>query len=84
MTPAQCRNARALLNWTRMDLGTRSNFGDHVVRQFEERGHIPGAASESCADRLARMRRTLEAAGVEFIEQNDDGPGVRMRREAGS
>jgi hypothetical protein len=46
-------------------------------------------------DRLARMtetetsltaandlaiRRTLEAAGVEFIDENGGGPGVRLRK----
>jgi hypothetical protein len=26
------------------------------------------------------VRRTLEAAGVEFIDGNGDGPGVRLRK----
>jgi hypothetical protein len=26
------------------------------------------------------VRRVLEAAGVEFIEENGGGPGVRLRR----
>jgi hypothetical protein len=27
------------------------------------------------------VRRALEAAGVEFIEENGGGPGVRMRNQ---
>ena len=28
------------------------------------------------------VRRALEAAGVEFIEENGGGPGVRLRERA--
>jgi hypothetical protein len=30
---------------------------------------------------LKVLRATLEAAGVEFIEENGGGPGVRLRRD---
>jgi hypothetical protein len=33
----------------------------------------------TAANNLA-VRRTLEAAGVEFIEENGGGPGVRLRK----
>jgi hypothetical protein len=26
------------------------------------------------------LRKALEAAGVEFIDENGDGPGVRLRK----
>jgi hypothetical protein len=29
------------------------------------------------------VRRTLEAAGVEFINENGGGPGVRLRKRQG-
>jgi hypothetical protein len=32
---------------------------------------------------LAAIRAALEAAGVEFIEENGGGPGVRLRRPRG-
>jgi hypothetical protein len=28
------------------------------------------------------VRRTLEAAGVEFIDDNGGGPGVRLKKSA--
>lgn len=35
--------------------------------------------SMTAANDLA-VRRTLEAAGVEFIDENGGGPGVRLRK----
>ncbi len=29
------------------------------------------------------VRRVMEAAGVEFIEENGGGPGVRLRKRMG-
>jgi hypothetical protein len=37
-----------------------------------------GETSMTAANDLA-VRRALEAAGVEFIDENGDGPGVRLR-----
>ena len=31
----------------------------------------------------AKIRRALETAGVIFIQENDDGPGVRLRKAKG-
>ena len=39
-----------------------------------EQGTSPTAANE-----LA-IRRALESAGVEFIDENGGGPGVRLRK----
>jgi len=43
---------------------------------------IEGARAVQCwvaADDLA-IRRVLEAAGIEFIDENGGGPGVRLRK----
>ncbi len=32
---------------------------------------------------LAAIRGALESAGIEFIEENGGGPGVRLRKHAG-
>ena len=37
--------------------------------------------SMTAANDLA-VRRALEAAGVEFIDENGGGPGVRLRKPA--
>jgi len=40
-----------------------------------ERGQSSGQG-----DTLAKIRRALEKAGVEFIAENGGGPGVRLRK----
>jgi hypothetical protein len=32
------------------------------------------------ASMLAALTRALEDAGIEFIDENDGGPGVRLRK----
>jgi hypothetical protein len=44
-----------------------------TVRQFEAGGHEPRRST------LQVIRTALEAAGVEFIDANGGGPGVRLR-----
>ena len=75
MTPAQCRAARGLIRWTRPDLANASGVNDATVRRFENEQAMPQPAS------MQAMRRSLEAASVIFIDENGEGPGVRMRKE---
>ena len=71
--PAQCRAARALLEWSQQDLAKAAGVGVVTVHQLEAKLSEPRRAT------LDVIRRTLEAAGVEFIEENGGGPGVRLR-----
>jgi hypothetical protein len=48
----------------------------HTIRRPEV---AEGGTSLTVANELA-IRRSLEAAGVEFIDENGGGPGVRLRR----
>jgi transcriptional regulator with XRE-family HTH domain len=74
LTPAQLRAARALLGWSREDLAESSGTGAETVKNFEFRGSDPKLGT------VQKWRRALEAAGVKFIEGDDqDGPGVRLR-----
>ena len=74
MTPAQSRAARGLVDWSQSDLGKRSNLSESTIRDFEKGRRIPGP------NNLAAIRAALEAAGVIFIEENGEGPGVRLRK----
>ena len=73
---AQIRAARALLRWSAQDLARESALGVNTIRRAEvaEEG-----ISLTAANDLA-IRRALEAAGVEFIDENGGGPGVRLRK----
>jgi transcriptional regulator with XRE-family HTH domain len=73
-TAAQCRAARALLSWSQAQLAEASKVATKTVADFERESRAPYERT------LADIRRTLEAAGVEFIE-NGKGPGVRLRKE---
>jgi hypothetical protein len=51
-----------------------ASVGVVTVRQFEAGTHQPRRAT------LSVIRRAFEDAGVEFIEENGGGPGVRLRK----
>jgi hypothetical protein len=53
-----------------------STLGVTTIRRAEL---VEGQTSMTAANDLA-VRRTLEAAGVEFIDENGGGPGVRLRK----
>ena len=74
LTPAQCRAARGLLDWTQQELADAARIGVATVRLFE------GEAAESRQATLAVLRQAFELAGVEFI--NGDQPGVRLTKDA--
>jgi hypothetical protein len=76
LSSAQIRAARALLRWSAQDLARESAVGVNTIRRAEvaEEG-----ISLTAANDLA-IRRALEAAGVEFIDRNGGGPGVRLRQ----
>lgn len=73
---AQMRAARALLRWTALDLAKASKVGVATIRRVEV---IDGEISATSANQAA-LRRALEHAGVEFIEENGGGAGVRLRK----
>jgi transcriptional regulator with XRE-family HTH domain len=76
LTSAQIRAARALLRWSAEDLARQSLLSVATVRRAEL---TEEETSMTAANDLA-VRRALEAAGVEFIDENDGGPGVRLRK----
>jgi transcriptional regulator with XRE-family HTH domain len=74
MTPAQSRAARGLIEWSQSELASRANLGLSTIRDFEKGRRIP------TINNLAAIRRALESAGIVFIPQNGEGPGVRLRK----
>jgi transcriptional regulator with XRE-family HTH domain len=74
ITPEQCRAARGLLTWSQLDLAQKARVGVVTVHQLESGISQPRQAT------LDVIRRAFEAAGVEFIDENGGGPGVRLRK----
>jgi hypothetical protein len=73
---AQIRAARALLRWSALDLARKSALGANTVRRAEV---AEDTTSLTAANELA-IRRALESAGVEFIDENGGGAGVRLSK----
>lgn len=78
MTGAQIRAARALLRWTAETLAIKSRVGVATIRRTEG---FDGPVRMTAAN-VAAIQAALEAGGVEFIEQNGGGPGVRLAKPA--
>src|ERR1700731_2081765 len=76
LASSQIRAARALLRWTADDLAREAALGRNTILRAELAGD---QTSLTAANDLA-VRRALEAAGVEFIDENGGGPGVRLRQ----
>jgi transcriptional regulator with XRE-family HTH domain len=78
LAAARIRAARALLRWTAQDLAGKSSLGVTTIRRAEL---AEGPTSLTTSNDLA-VRRALEAAGVEFIDENGGGAGVRLRKRS--
>ena len=76
LAASQIRAARALLRWTANDLAREAALGRNTILRAEA---ADDHTSLTVANDLA-LRRALEAAGVEFIDGNGGGPGVRLRK----
>jgi DNA-binding XRE family transcriptional regulator len=66
--------ARAALDWTVRDLAKATGLHRNTINNIEV-GRYAGDPKT-----LEIIEQKLRAAGVEFIEQNGGGPGVRLRR----
>jgi transcriptional regulator with XRE-family HTH domain len=76
LTSAQIRSGRALIRWSAEDLAKASRVGLTTIRRAEL---TESSTSLTAANDMA-IRGALEAAGVEFIDENGSGPGVRLRK----
>jgi transcriptional regulator with XRE-family HTH domain len=75
LTAAQCRAARALLDWSQNDLAKEAGISAVSLSAFERGGMIRKRNA-------INLQTVLEAAGVEFISENGGGPGVRLKKVA--
>jgi hypothetical protein len=76
ISSAQMRAARALLRWSALDLAKASKVGVATIRRVEVvEGEIPVTDANEAA-----LRKALETAGVDFIDENGGGAGVRFRK----
>lgn len=77
MTSAQLRMARAALNWTVRDLAEATGLHRNTITNIEV-GRYAGDQKS-----LEKIEAVLRKAGIEFINENGGGPGVRLRKRQG-
>ncbi|WP_321378777.1 helix-turn-helix transcriptional regulator [Rhizobium sp.] len=74
LTPALCRAARGLLNWTQIELAEHSEVSRSTIRDFEGHRHdIHRTTAE-------QLRLALESGGVAFIHAPGHGLGVFFQK----
>ena len=70
------RAARALLRWEQRDLAAASSVSLPTIKRLEL---MPGIMAAHLST-ITALRKALEGAGIEFIEENGGGPGIRLRK----
>lgn len=71
--PVQCRMARAALGWGVRELAGAAKVSIDTVARFERGDELKERTIEA-------LQRALEVAGVEFIDENGGGAGVRLKK----
>ena len=74
ITGQQVKAARKLLGWTQIKLTLVSGIDGGAIRRFETGKRIPPRSVGMA------LRRTLKSAGVIFVEENGEGPSVRLKK----
>jgi transcriptional regulator with XRE-family HTH domain len=74
MTPAQCRAARALLEITQPQLADEAGLGLSTIVDFEK------MRRQVSREAITAIREAFKRMGVVFIDENDGGLGVRLRK----
>lgn len=65
-----------MLSISRADLARTSGVAERTISDFESGRRQPIRAT------VAALQLALEAGGIEFFGTPDDGPGIRLRRQA--
>jgi transcriptional regulator with XRE-family HTH domain len=73
----QVKAARALLGWSQEELAAAAEVSIPTVKRLEAADGPLGGRAET----VSKIRTALELAGVEFINENGGGPGVRLRKK---
>ena len=76
ITNEQLRAARGLLGWSQSELAERAGLSLPTVKRLE--GGFGPRVSDAAR---IRLQSAIENAGVEFIDENGGGLGVRFRRK---
>ncbi len=76
LTSEIVRAARMLVRWDQKALAEAAGVSHVTVRRLEAK---PGPLVAE-KPTIAKLRAALEGAGVIFVDENGEGPGVRLRK----
>ncbi|MCG8506829.1 MAG: transcriptional regulator [Sphingomonadales bacterium] len=76
LTSDQIRAARATLRWDQADLTDKSGVSLATIKRLEK---MTGVVSANRVT-IEAIVRAFEEAGIDFIDENGGGPGVRLRK----
>ncbi|MEO0750353.1 MAG: helix-turn-helix transcriptional regulator [Pseudomonadota bacterium] len=73
----QLKAARALLGWSQKDHAEKSGVSLPTIKRLErERGPLGGLQETG-----QKLVQALKDADVIFLEENGEGPGVRLKKK---
>jgi DNA-binding XRE family transcriptional regulator len=72
----QVKAARSLLAWSQEELAAAANVSIPTIKRLEAEDGPLGGRDETGV----KIRSALESAGIEFIDEDGGGPGVRLRK----
>jgi transcriptional regulator with XRE-family HTH domain len=72
----QIKAARALLAWSQEQLAIAAGVSVPTIKRLEAQDGPLGGRS----DTGSKIRSAVQAAGIDFIDENGGGPGVRLRK----
>ncbi len=68
----QVRMARAALGWSVRELASKAGLAANTVSRYEN-------GTDAYGETLTKIQRAFEQAGIIFIDEDESGPGVRLR-----
>ncbi|MGB3348218.1 MAG: helix-turn-helix transcriptional regulator [Brucella anthropi] len=63
-----------MINWSQSKLAEVAGIARATLAEFEAGKRAP------IANNLAAIKTTLESAGIVFIDEAEEGPGVRLKK----
>ena len=72
----QLKAARMLIGWSQEKLASAADISHPTIKRLEAAEGLLGGRETTAQ----KIRTALEKAGIEFIDENGGGPGVRLRK----
>jgi transcriptional regulator with XRE-family HTH domain len=72
----QLRAARGLLGWNQSRLAEATGLALSTIKRMEASDDILRGTAEN----VWRVQKALQEAGVIFIDEDEEGPGVRLKK----